>query len=47
MIQTIFRFMGEPLPEDKIQELLDEIYANPPPPPTPAQTPSPSGGFNQ
>ncbi len=31
MIQTIFKFMGEPLPEDKISILLDEIYANPRP----------------
>ena len=44
MIQTIFKFMGEPVTEDVIAQMLDEIYKNPPPPPTPAQTPTPGAG---
>jgi hypothetical protein len=43
MIQTVFKFLGEPIPEDQITQMLDEIYQNPPPPPNPAQTPTPGG----
>jgi len=43
MIQTIFKFMGEPVTEDVISQMLDEIYQNPPPAPTPEQTPTPGG----
>ena len=43
MIQTVFKFLGEPIPEDRVQILLDDIYNHPPLAPTPAQTPTPGG----
>jgi hypothetical protein len=32
MLQTVFKFMGEPLTEDQINLLLDDIYKKPSPP---------------
>ena len=40
MIQTIFKFMGEPIPEDQIGVMLEEIYKDPPPPPRPPDSSS-------
>lgn len=43
MLQTAFKFMGEPLSEDQIVPMLEQIYAMPPPVPipTPKEEPTP------